>query len=87
MNVLHTPISNTATPPDFNDGDYVRTQTRVSLNATNTSACVTIKLIDDDIVEMTEVFLVQVQQVISSDDLVFGFDPEYTEIKIIDNDG
>ena len=78
-----TPIESTT----LDDGDYVRTQTRVSLNATNTSACVKIKLIDDNIVEMTEVFLVQVEQVISSDDLVFGLDPEYTEIKIIDNDG
>ena len=70
-----------------NDGDYITTQERVHLSASTTGACVMIHLCDDEIVEINEVFLVQVAQVRSSDDLLLGFDPEYTDITIIDNDG
>jgi hypothetical protein len=68
------------------DGDYSRTATRVSLNAIDTSSCVTIRLIDDSIVEIDERFLAQVEQIVSSDDLRFPLNPEYTTITIIDDD-
>ena len=69
------------------DGDYLLTAHRVMLSANKTSACVDIILVDDDIVEANETFLAQVEQVISSDDLVFGLNPEFTNITIVDNDG
>lgn len=65
----------------------MRTNLRVMLSAMTTSQCVNIILLDDDIVEAEERFLVQVEQVISSDDLTFGLDPQFTEITILDNDG
>ena len=58
-----------------------------SLTSNRTSACVNIQLLEDEIVEVDEVFLIQVEQARSSDDLLIGLDPEYAEIKIIDNDG
>jgi len=77
-----------ATPPgQITGGDYVRTNLRVMLNANATSQCVSITLVDDTIVEAAERFLVQVEQILSSDDLTFGLDPEFTEITIVDNDG
>lgn len=69
------------------DGDYVRTIFRVMLSAITTSQCVNITTVDDTIVEAEEKFLVQVEQIISSDDLTFGLDPEFTEVTILDNDG
>ena len=69
------------------DGDYSRTATRISLNHITTGQCVTIQLIEDDIVEIDETFLAQVEQIVSSDDLRFPLNPEYTLITIIDNDG
>ena len=65
------------------DGDYRRTQERVSLSAAVTSACITIDLVADSFVEIDEMFLVQVAQVRSSDDLLVGLDPEYTIVTII----
>ena len=58
-----------------------------TLTSNRTVACVTIELLEDDIVEVDEVFLVQVEQVRSSDDLLIGLSPEFTEITVIDNDG
>lgn len=65
----------------------METNLRVMLSAVTTSQCVNITLVDDTIVETNETFLVQVEQVISSDDLTFGLDPEFTEVTILDNDG
>ena len=82
--IVHFPATSTAHEPD---GDYSRTSTRISLNEIVTSRCVTVLLIDDDIVEIDESFLAQVEQIVSSDDLRFPLKPEYTPITIIDNDG
>ena len=60
---------------------------RVSLSASLTSQCVTIDIIEDTIVEIDESFLAQVEQIVSSDDLRFPLNPEYTTITIIDDDG
>ena len=57
------------------------------LSANVTSECVDIHLVDDEIVEANETFLAHVEQVISSDDLVFGLSPEFTNITIVDDDG
>ena len=72
---------------DTRDGDYKRTSIRVTLNANDTSGCVSIILRNDTIVERTEKFLVQVEQTVSSDDPVFRLGVEFTEIIIIDDDG
>ena len=69
------------------DGDYSLTSERVSITANITSRCIEMELINDTIVETDEVFLVQVEQIISSDDLVFTLSTEFTEVTIIDNDG
>ena len=42
---------------------------------------------NDTIVEEDEFFYVQVEQVVSSDDLRFSLNPEFTLITIIDNNG
>ena len=63
------------------------TSRRVSLSAETTTQCVEIQLIEDAIVEMDEFFLVQLEQILSSEDLVFKPDPEYIEVTIADNDG
>ena len=63
------------------------TSERVSLSAETTTQCVEIQLIEDSIVEMDEFFLVQLEQILSSQDLVFKPDPEYIEVTIGDNDG
>ena len=63
------------------------TNIRVQLSANTTFDCKEIVLINDTIVETEEVFQVQVEQVVSSDDLVFGLNPEFTEVYIVDNDG
>ena len=63
------------------------TNSRVQLSANTTFQCVEILLIDDTIVEIEEVFQIQVEQVVSSDDLVFGLNPEFAEVFIMDNDG
>ena len=63
------------------------TSKRVSLSATTTTQCVEIQLIEDTIVEMDEFFLVQLEQILSSEDLIFKPDPEYIEVTIVDNDG
>ena len=39
------------------------------------------------IVEENEFFYVQVEQIVSSDDLRFPLNPEFTAVTIIDNDG
>ena len=49
--------------------------------------CTNIELVDDTIVEIDEVFYVQVEQVRSSEDLVFPLNPEFMSITIIDDDG
>ena len=72
---------------DTNDGDYVLTNIRVMLSANTTSVCVDIHLVDDTIADANETFLVQVEQIVSSDDLVFGLNPEFTHITIVDTDG
>lgn len=72
---------------DTRDGDYKRTSVRVTLNANDTSGCVSIILLNDTIVERTEMFLVQVEQTVSSDDPVFKLGVEFTTIWIIDDDG
>ena len=69
------------------DADYPVTAERVPLSAEITYQCVQIQLIEDTIVEIDESFLVQVEQIISSNDPIFGPNPEYTEITITDNDG
>ena len=69
------------------DGDYKRTSIRVTLNANNTIGCIPIILLNDTIEERTEMFLVQVEQAVSSDDPVFKLGIEFTEIRIINNDG
>ena len=69
------------------DGDYSQTTERLQLTAQDTSHCTDITLVEDTVVEGNEFFLVQVEQIISSDDPVFGPNPEYTEIVIVDNDG
>ena len=46
-----------------------------------------IQLLEDTIVEAAERFSVQVEQVISSSDLVFGLEPEFAVVTILDNDG
>ena len=79
----HSDTSN----PFTNDGDYTMTSRRVSLSAETTTQCVEIQLIEDTIVEMDELFLVQLEQILSSEDLVFKPDPEYIEVTITDNDG
>ena len=85
-------LSNTCTliassTEDTLDGDYKRTSTTVTLNANDTSGCVPITLLNDTIVETTEMFLVQVEQTVSSDVPVFELGIEFTEIRIIDDDG
>ena len=69
------------------DGDYALTEVRVMLSANLTSECVDIHLVNDEIVEANETFLAHVEQIVSSDDLVFGLSPEFTNITIVDNDG
>ena len=80
---MSTATSNAST----NDGDYRRSSERVSLSQGTRSGCTTIDLIEDTIVEEDEIFLVQVEQIVSSDDLRFPLDPEFMEITIFDNDG
>ena len=72
---------------DTEDGDYKRTSIRVIFNANVTSHCVPIILLNDTIEERTEMFLVQVEQAVSSDDPVFQLGVEFTEISIINNNG
>ena len=45
------------------------------------------QLIEDTIVEIDEIFLVQLEQIVSSDDLIFKPNPEYLEVTIVNNDG
>jgi hypothetical protein len=70
-----------------NNGDYSRITERVPISADVPVRCAVIHLIEDTIVENNEFFLVQVEQIISSNDPVFGPNPEYSEIIITDNDG
>ena len=74
-------------PSNSTSGDYKRTSTRIALSEATRSDCTTIELIDDTIVEEDEIFLVQVEQVVSSNDLRFPLDPEFVGITIIDDDG
>ena len=69
------------------DGDYKRISIRITLNANDTIGCVPIILRNDTIEERTEMFLVQVEQTVSSDDPVFKLGVEFTTIWIIDDDG
>lgn len=59
----------------------------MTLSANITNRCIEIHLIDDTIVETDESFLVQVEQIISSDDVVSKLSTEFTEVTIINNDG
>ena len=63
------------------------TTLRINLNSQNTDGCVLVQLIEDEIVEINETFYVQLEQVVSSDDLRFPLSPEYAVITIIDDDG
>ena len=73
--------------PSASDGDYIKTAKTFVLSAEITEQCFRILLIDDAIVEMNEAFLVKLEQTITSEDLIFSPNPEYTEVIIEDNDG
>ena len=80
------PIFIVAASSNSSIGDYIRISTRIALSDATQSDCTTIELIDDTIVEEDEIFLVQVEQVVSSDDLRFPLDPKFVGITIIDDD-
>ena len=65
----------------------MKTTERFALSAEYTEHCIQIQLIEDTIVEIDEIFLVQLEQIISSNDLVFKPNPEYLEVTIENNDG
>ena len=65
----------------------MRTAERFPISADDIEECITILLIEDTIVETNEIFLVQLEQIVSSDDLIFKPNPEYVEVTIRNNDG
>lgn len=65
----------------------MKTAERFALHADYTEHCINITLIEDTIVEIDEIFLVQLEQIVSFDDLIFKPNPEYLEVTIENNDG
>ena len=84
---VHFFISIVSSAPSASDEDYIKTAETIVLSAKITEKCFTILLIDDAIVEMNETFLVKLEQNVTSEDLIFRPNPEYTEVIIEDNDG